>query len=87
MLTSSLVELGVEQFPSDLLDKEKLKVFHKLDSETISRLLRDFYDNKYAPIYKYDFSLMSKHALSRIGRLHHTRSKTERISLNNSGVF
>jgi type I restriction-modification system DNA methylase subunit len=49
-----------------LLEKEKLKLFHKLDSETISRLLRDFYDNKYAPIYRYDFSLMSKHALSRI---------------------
>ncbi len=66
LLAGSLARLGVQQFPSNLLEKEKLKPFHKLDSETISRLLRDFYDNKYAPIYRYDFSLMSKHALSRI---------------------
>jgi type I restriction-modification system DNA methylase subunit len=66
LLTNRLKALNVEEFPNDLLDKQKLKVFHKLDFETISRLLRDFYNNRFAPIYQYDFSLMSKHALSRI---------------------
>ncbi|TET12539.1 MAG: SAM-dependent DNA methyltransferase, partial [Candidatus Thorarchaeota archaeon] len=36
-----------------------------MDRETVSALLSDFYRNKYVP-YEYDFSLMSKHALSRI---------------------
>jgi len=66
LLSDSLKALKINEFPDDLLDRKKLAVFHKLDFETILHLLRDFYSNRFAPIYQYDFSLMSKHALSRI---------------------
>lgn len=48
-----------------LIKEDSLKVFDNLNNETVDELLNDFYRNKYAP-YQYDFSLMSKHALSRI---------------------
>jgi len=66
LLTARLVALGVTVFPDALLDREKLKIFHTIDFETILRLLQDFYNNRFTPTYQYDFSLMSKHALSRI---------------------
>lgn len=52
--------------PAYLLDDEKLAVFDNLPRTTVYALLADFYRNKYAPYYTYDFSLISKHALSRI---------------------
>lgn len=55
-----------QAIPDYLLNDEKLRVFDKLPRITISALLGDFYRNKYAPYYTYDFSLISKHALSRI---------------------
>lgn len=51
--------------PSYLVDEARLGAFDRLDTRTVELLLRDFYQNKYAP-YDYDFSLMSKHALSHI---------------------
>lgn len=51
--------------PEWLLDREKLTAFKELDRDTVSALLGDFYRNRFAP-YEYDFSIMSKHALSRI---------------------
>lgn len=62
---SCLRTLGVNAFPSWLVHEDKLQIFDALDRETVSRLLYDFYDNRFCP-YQYDFSLMSKHALSRI---------------------
>ncbi len=60
-----LLTLGLKKWPSQFLDREKLKKFDKLDKETTRELLYDFYNNRFAP-YQYDFFLMSKHALSRI---------------------
>lgn len=54
-----------ERIPSYLLDKGQLKAFDDLDAETVRVLLSDFYRNSAVP-YDYDFSVMSKHALSRI---------------------
>lgn len=51
--------------PRGLLDQDKLKLFDALSQDTVLALFRDFYINKFAR-YHYDFSLMSKHALSRI---------------------
>lgn len=51
--------------PEYLVDEAELACFDSLNRETVYTLLHDFYHNKYAP-YEYDFSLMSKHALSRI---------------------
>lgn len=44
---------------------EALQPFAALPKETALQLAKDFYINKYAP-YEYDFSVISKHALSRI---------------------
>lgn len=51
--------------PEYLIDLNNLDIFDNLDKSTIYTFLSDFYRNKFAP-YRYDFSLMSKHALSRI---------------------
>ena len=53
------------EVPSYLINEEQLCIFDDLDWQTVFELLSDFYRNKYAP-YEYDFSLVSKHALSRI---------------------
>jgi len=54
-----------DNIPSYLLDESQLKVFDNLDPATVSELFSDFYRNSAVP-YEYDFSIMSKHALSRI---------------------
>jgi hypothetical protein len=64
-VTSALKLLGITHWPKEILDPGKLNNFDSLDSETVSALLKDFYSNRFAP-YEFDFSLMSKHALSRI---------------------
>jgi len=51
--------------PEYVFDPARLTVFNSLSAQTFRCVLNDFYHNKYAP-YVYDFSLMSKHALSRI---------------------
>ncbi len=64
-LLSVLQKRTSGKMPGFLDNAEQLKVFDQLDRGTVSVLFSDFYQNKYVP-YKYDFSLMSKHALSRI---------------------
>jgi hypothetical protein len=64
-IQSCMARLGAVNLPPDLLDLIHLAAFDNLDRETVDWLLRDFYDIRSTP-YKYDFSLMSKHALSRI---------------------
>jgi type I restriction-modification system DNA methylase subunit len=51
--------------PVDLFDEAALAVFDTLDQSTKGEIFSDFYQNKFAP-YHYDFSVISKHALSRI---------------------
>jgi tRNA1(Val) A37 N6-methylase TrmN6 len=57
--------IGKENVPSYLLDESELRLFDELDRETVGALFADFYQNPAVP-YDYDFSVMSKHALSRI---------------------
>lgn len=64
-IMSCIKSLGKRNIPRWLLDERKLKVFDALDEDTVLDIFRDFYINKFAR-YQYDFSLMSKHALSRI---------------------
>ena len=64
-LVSSLTLLEAPGVPDSLLDLDVLRVFDGLDRQTVSDLFSDFYSDKNLP-YTYDFSLMSKHALSRI---------------------
>ena len=44
---------------------EALEVFDSLDDPTKGEIFSDFYQNGFAP-YRYDFSIITKHALSRI---------------------
>lgn len=64
-IESALRKLVQGDIPSWLLDKSKLIPFESLDPTTVHNLLSQFYRNSFAP-YDYDFSIMSKHALSRI---------------------
>lgn len=57
--------MGTGSVPNGLFETNKLTVFDNLDHDTVLHILRDFYINRFAR-YHYDFSLMSKHALSRI---------------------
>ncbi|MBE9152044.1 N-6 DNA methylase [Coleofasciculus sp. LEGE 07092] len=52
--------------PQYLINESLLSAFDSLDGQTIQALIMDFYRIKYAKPYEYDFSLISKHALSRI---------------------
>ncbi|HRX86167.1 MAG TPA: N-6 DNA methylase, partial [Phycisphaerae bacterium] len=54
---------AIPDFVQELVDQ--LGVFSEISTDTIQLLLMDFYKNRYSP-YRYDFSLISKHALSRI---------------------
>lgn len=65
VILQRLRELFDTPIPTYLFDEQKLRIFDNLDRQTIYTLLSDFYRNKFAP-YEYDFSLISKHALSRI---------------------
>ena len=52
-------------FPRSLLDIEELKKFDGLAEDSATQLFEEFYKNKLVP-YEYDFSLISKHAISKI---------------------
>lgn len=57
--------ISPENIPEYLIDEPMLEVFDALSPETVFSLLSDFYNWRSIP-YSYDFSVMSKHALSRI---------------------
>lgn len=61
-----LKKFGKTDIPEYLINFDELKIFNKLNKQIFSYLLFDFYDNKQASFYQYDFSIMSQHALSRI---------------------
>jgi len=65
LLTGALRELVDTQIPTFLFSESDLGVFDGLDRDTIQSMLFDFYENRFAP-YRYDFAVISKHALSRI---------------------
>jgi methylase of polypeptide subunit release factors len=51
--------------PAFLFDYAGLSAFDQLDRDTVHSLLFEFYENRFAP-YRYDFAVISKHALSRV---------------------
>ncbi|MGJ1265346.1 HsdM family class I SAM-dependent methyltransferase [Sphingobacterium spiritivorum] len=63
---TALKKLNQDDVPNYLIDFDGLKTFNKIDKQSFSYLLNDFYTNKHSSFYKYDFSIMSMHALSRI---------------------
>ncbi len=56
----------IAELPQELFDVSRLQPFDTLDSSTVRELVEDFYRNRYERYFDYDFSIMSKHALSRI---------------------
>lgn len=62
----TLEDFGQTNIPEYLIDQSLLSAFDGLNAQTVKALLQDFYRIKPAKPYEYDFSLISKHALSRI---------------------
>lgn len=65
LLSDALRELVDSKIPAFLFNERDLAKFDQLDREAVHSLLFDFYENRFAP-YRYDFAVISKHALSRI---------------------
>ncbi|MFN8368256.1 MAG: N-6 DNA methylase [Candidatus Kapaibacterium sp.] len=65
ILKKTLEEYGVSKVPNQIITWSKLDVFENLGFNTIEKLFNDFYFARNTP-YEYDFSIISKHALSRI---------------------
>ena len=65
LLVSAISRFTGEVPPDFLVDADKLAAFDEIDRGTTRDLLHSFYWNRRVP-YTYDFSIMSKHALSRI---------------------
>jgi type I restriction-modification system DNA methylase subunit len=65
LLSAAAQEIVGSEIPTFLFHAEELAVFDRLDRNTAHSLLTDFYENRFAP-YRYDFAVISKHALSRI---------------------
>jgi len=63
---TTLKSLKKENIPEYLIDFGGLKVFNAINKQSFSYLLNDFYTNRNNSFFKYDFSIMSMHALSRI---------------------
>ena len=66
LLKETIGDLGYGTLPVELFDSAKLHAFESLDRLTLLELVEDFYRNRYERYFDYDFSIMSKHALSRI---------------------
>lgn len=65
LLSDTLRHTVQSEIPAFLFHSEQLATFDRLDRDTVYSLLFDFYQNRFAP-YRYDFAVISKHALSRI---------------------
>jgi len=65
LLTDVLRDLIESDIPKFLFNESDLATFDRLDRDALHSLLVDFYENRFAP-YRYDFAVISKHALSRI---------------------
>jgi hypothetical protein len=65
LLKNVLRETVGSNIPAFLFHEPDLAAFDQLDRDSVRSLLLDFYENRFAP-YRYDFAVISKHALSRI---------------------
>ncbi|MDB5050529.1 MAG: hypothetical protein JWO30_3600 [Fibrobacteres bacterium] len=66
LLNEVTIELIEGPIPGYLAIDSELDKFSSLSKTSVASLLSDFYHNKYASYFDYDFSIISKHALSRI---------------------
>lgn len=66
VIMNTLANLDQNHIPAHLVNQQLLQVFDGLTASTVEALVGDFYRIRGVRPYEYDFSLMSKHALSRI---------------------
>jgi len=69
----ALKDLGHDDGWHDLIEFQKLTTFDRLHPDTVRAFFTDFYQNRFALPYTYDFSIISKHALSRVYERYVTR--------------
>ncbi|WP_111610841.1 Eco57I restriction-modification methylase domain-containing protein [Algoriphagus yeomjeoni] len=66
---SNIFEIAQEKLsikiPEHIVPKDKVKLFNRLDNSILKRYFYSFYENEYNR-FRYDFSIMTKQALSRI---------------------
>ncbi|EGK02386.1 N-6 DNA methylase [Dysgonomonas gadei] len=65
ILSLSFDNLDIKSYPDQIINKDLFSNINKLDKNTLNNIFTDFYKSNRTP-YKYDFSIISKHALSRI---------------------
>jgi type I restriction-modification system DNA methylase subunit len=63
---TALDVLALPHIPQGLIDFDSLPAFDTVDPILLPEFISDFYRNRFTKFYEYDFSLISKHALSRI---------------------
>jgi methylase of polypeptide subunit release factors len=66
LIETALEQLALAAVPVNLIELDTLTTFQALEPGLLQELVLDFYRNRFARFYEYDFSLISKHALSRI---------------------
>src|SRR5258706_9616999 len=66
VLRNAMESLKIGDLPTGLVEFDALGAFDDIDSSLSTELLDDFYRNRFARYYEFDFSLMSKHGLSKI---------------------
>lgn len=66
IIEKALESLGVNKVNNELISFEDINKFEDLSRSTVLYFLEDFYVHKNSNFYEYDFSIMSKHALSMI---------------------
>lgn len=66
LLAEAVGSFRLPDLPRNLFDVSRLRMFDAIDDLTVRELIDDFYRNRYEPYFDYDFSIMSRHALSRI---------------------
>ena len=65
ILLSTFEALKLKSYPDQVVNKSLFSSINKLGKDTLNSIFQDFYTSSKTP-YKYDFSIISKHALSKI---------------------
>ncbi len=72
--------------PNYLINKNDISIFDDINIEELHRLINDFYENNNNS-FRYDFSVMTKHALSRIYEKYVAILSLENIENSKQGVL
>ncbi|WP_026704526.1 Eco57I restriction-modification methylase domain-containing protein [Flavobacterium soli] len=79
-------EKVLNQIPDFIVSKERLKLFDNLSLNDLKRMFNSFYENEYNR-FKYDFSIMTKQALSRIYQKYVSLLSISDLDYNETNLF